>query len=82
MPDFGAKRTSFQYPDWQPQYRAALLETDPARLKEKIHDAEVVLVKRSQELTTANDDPERIAIAKAAGALRTLLVTLAPIGHE
>ena len=43
MADLNSKRPqalAFDYPDWQPEYRAAILETDRARLKEKIDAAE------------------------------------------
>ena len=60
--------------EWQSAYRAALCETDSARLKEKIHAAETALYNRAQQLNTPQNDPERLAMRDAAHALRVLMV--------
>jgi hypothetical protein len=44
------------YPEWQKPYRAALLETDHSRLKQKILDAEAAILKRRQELSRGAPD--------------------------
>jgi hypothetical protein len=63
-----------EYPAWQAEYAAAIVETDPAKLKSKIELAEVALFRRAKELSTPPDDPERLAMRDAASALRVLLV--------
>jgi len=62
------------YPEWQAEYRAALMETDPLKLREKIHVAEDALFRRSQSPERPIDDSERLAMKDAASALRILLV--------
>jgi hypothetical protein len=77
MADLNPKRPevfAFDYPDWQPEYRAAILETDRAHLKEKIDAAETAIFRRVQVLTTRANDPEREAMKDATRALRVLLV--------
>lgn len=71
----GFSASGIRYPAWQNEYQAALLELDPKKLLERIHEAEMAIFNRLQELAqTDNPDSEaeRQAIRNALGALRTL----------
>jgi hypothetical protein len=85
MADFKQGPLRYRYAEWQPAYTAAILERDPSKLKEKIHAAETALFNRAQQLNTAENDPERLAMRDAAQALRSLLVTVLgypPLGRK
>ena len=41
---------NLKFPDWQPEFEAALLEADPQKLRERLEAAEVAMVLRSQQL--------------------------------
>ena len=41
---------NLQFPDWQREFEAALLEADPQKLRERLEAAEVAMVLRSQAL--------------------------------
>jgi hypothetical protein len=72
MANFAATRFRVLPYDWQVQYRAALMETNPARLKTKIEVAEAAMDIRAHELTGSENDMERVAMRDATSALRTL----------
>ena len=38
------------YPEWQPEFVAAITETDPVRMKDKIDAAEFAIFRRAQKL--------------------------------
>ena len=61
--------------NWVELYRAALIETDKAKLRDRIESARKVLHQRSGELTEVSNGSaeERRAIDDALRALRSLL---------
>jgi hypothetical protein len=63
-----------EYLEWQTEYMDAIMETDPVKLREKIHRAEYALFRRSQSPERSIGDAERQAMANAASALRVLMV--------
>jgi hypothetical protein len=64
-----------KFPDWQPQFFAALLERDPRKLKEHAFSMEDAIVKRMESLdTSANADIEEQAIEEAIRALRIIQI--------
>jgi hypothetical protein len=66
-----------KFPEWEPQYRAALLEVDPAKLLERVAAAEVAIRRRMQAIFgRADGDAERQAIGKALSALSVLKQTV------
>jgi hypothetical protein len=66
----------FKFPDWEPQYKAALFEVDRARLLERIAAAEASIRQRMRTIFGRTDgDTERQAIGKALSALRVLKET-------
>jgi len=63
----------FQYPEWQADYQAALLELDPTKLPERIATAEGAIFQRLQSIAeNANHCAERLAIQDALVSLRVL----------
>jgi hypothetical protein len=60
------------YPDWEPEYRASLVETDPENLTEKIRLAAIALFNRSQNMGSGSC-PEQHAMCEATIALRSLI---------
>jgi len=46
---------NLEFPDWQPEFEAALLEADPQKLRERLEAAEVAMVLRSQALAHGSD---------------------------
>lgn len=61
---------------WQEAYAAAVLETHPKRLNEKLHSAEGAIFLRLQELAGDSDHSgERTQIADAIRRIRSLQVT-------
>jgi hypothetical protein len=63
------------FPDWQPQFRAALAETDPKQLHQRVIAAEEAIFTRMQALASAPDaDTERHAIGDAMRQLRVIQV--------
>jgi hypothetical protein len=64
------------YPAWQPQLLAALIERDLEKLKDKVAVAEDALFRRGLELKTGDNDAERAAMQDAARQLRALVVTV------
>ncbi len=66
----------FKFPEWEPQYRAALLEVDQAKVLERVGTAEVAIVQRMRAIFGRTDgDMERQAIGKALSALSILKET-------
>ena len=66
----------FKFPEWEPQYRAALLEVDQAKLLERVGTAEVAILQRMRAILGRTDgDMERQAIGKALSALSLLKET-------
>ena len=62
-----------KYPSWQAPYRAAILETNPNVLKQKIAAAEQAAKLRLKELENSADRrEERIALTDALTTLRIL----------
>ena len=69
--------SELKYPKWQEPYQQAMLELDPARLRQKIQDAEAAIYGRLQQLTdgAAHIDgakEERLAIDDAISGLRVI----------
>ena len=61
------------YPEWQREYLAALVETDPRKLLECVTAAETAIFKRLQTMSTSPDNQaERQAIEDALAGLRIL----------
>jgi hypothetical protein len=66
-------KLDFKFPEWEPQYRAALLEVDRAKLVERVAAAEAAIHRRMRAIfgrTEAN--LERQAIGKALSALTVI----------
>ncbi len=62
------------YPEWQNQYRAALLELDRQKLSERVTAAEAAIYQRLQAISQTSDhQAERQAIEDAMAALRLLM---------
>jgi hypothetical protein len=62
------------YPEWQNEYRAALLELDRQKLSERVTAAEAAIYKRLQTISQNSDhQAERQAIQDAMAALRLLM---------
>jgi hypothetical protein len=69
--------SELKYPKWQEPYQQAILEHDPAKLRQKIHDAEAAIYGRLQQLTDGDArahgaEEERLAINDAIAGLRVL----------
>ena len=68
-------KLGFEFPDWEPQYKAALLEVDQAKLLERVA-AEAAIRQRMRAIFGRRDaDTERQAIGKALSALSVLKET-------
>jgi hypothetical protein len=66
------------YPDWQPQYEAAFMETGRDKLPKLIAAAELVILNRLHLLVgNAGHEQERIAMSDALQALRYLMGSIA-----
>ena len=66
-----------KYPRWQEPYQQAILELDPAKLRQKMLDAEAAIYGRLQQLTDGKSHAdgakeERWAIDDAISGLRVL----------
>jgi hypothetical protein len=78
MASLAASPTPLFYPDWQPQYEAALMETDQQKLAKFVAAAEIAILSRLQVVVRkAGHEQERIAISDALHALRYLKGTIA-----
>jgi hypothetical protein len=61
------------YPEWQPQYQTALLETAREKLPERVAAAETAIYQRLQAISQSSDyQAERQAIEDAVASLRVL----------
>lgn len=61
------------FPEWQPQYVAALLEVNPIHLRKRVEEAQAALLSRLQVLTRCSGHGAEIqAIENALGALQVL----------
>ena len=61
------------YPQWQNEYAAALLETNPQELSGRVEAAETAIFNRIQTISQSSDhQAERQAIEDALTALRVL----------
>jgi hypothetical protein len=68
-------RDEIVFPDWQPDYQAALFETDQQKRRECLYVAEIAIVNRLQALRSSTDGHiERAAIADAIRNLRRLQI--------
>jgi hypothetical protein len=68
------------FPDWQPQFHAALLETDPQQLFQRVTAAEEVIFLRQQALVNSpTGGIERRATKDAINAL--LVVRLEKLNY-
>jgi hypothetical protein len=66
-------KRDFKFPDWEPQYKAALLEVDRANLLERVAAAEAAIRQRMRAIFGRKEgDRERQAIGKALLALGVL----------
>ena len=66
-------KPDFKFPEWEPQYKAAILEVDRARLLELVVTAEAAIRQRMRAIFGRTDGhTERQAIGKALSALSVL----------
>ncbi len=69
-------KLTFKFPEWEPQYKAALLEVDGAKLLERVTATEAAIRQRMRAIFGRSDgDMERQAIGKALSALSVLKET-------
>ena len=70
-------RARYVKQDWEKLYRAALLESDPSKLLQRIEDAEAAINERSRSLTKPpGNKKEQDAITRALHILSLLRVHL------
>jgi hypothetical protein len=70
------KDVVLKYPNWQEPYRAAVTETNPKLLKQKISDAHQAVILRLKQLeNSADHHHELIALTDALTALKILAET-------
>jgi surfactin synthase thioesterase subunit len=68
------KAAPLQFPEWQREYEAALLELRPAKLPQRAMIAEFALLKRLRSIADdQNDKTERQKIEGALSNLRWLM---------
>ena len=61
------------YPKWQPQLRAALVETDPDKLLERVREAQKAISKRFEKISRSTSRAAEIeAIENAMDTLDVL----------
>ena len=61
------------FPEWQPQYVAALLEVNPDHLRKRVEEAQAALFSRLHVLSRCSGQETEIqAIENALGALQVL----------
>lgn len=66
-------KLDFKFPEWEPQYKAALMEVDHAKFLERVAAAEVAIRQRMRAIFGRTyGDMERQAIGKALSALSVL----------
>jgi hypothetical protein len=72
-----ASPSSLFYPEWQPEYEAALLQSDDVKLPKCVAAAETAILGRLQALVgKADHQEERLAMTDALHALRYLKGTI------
>jgi hypothetical protein len=77
MADSDFSRCPLNYPEWQPQYEAALLETNDGKLPKCVAAAKTAILSRLQALVgKADHQEERLAMTDALHALRYLRGTI------
>jgi hypothetical protein len=68
-----SKSHNVQYPQWQREFEAAVLERDPEKLRQRVDAAEAAIFLRSQALAGSEEgSAERQAISEAIATLRTI----------
>ena len=73
MADASRSSPNIVYPEWQYEYRAALLELDTEKLRERVAAAETAIFNRLQAISHDPDhNAERQAIEDALASLRVL----------
>jgi len=73
MTDPSSPSLKILYPEWQPEYQAALLEFDPKQVIERVKEAETAIFNRLQSLLGSdNSQAERLAIEDALVGLRVI----------
>ena len=71
--DTSPSTKNLKFPDWQPEFEAALLEADPEKLRERLEAAEVAMFLRSQALAHSPDGHvEKQALREAITKLRLI----------
>jgi hypothetical protein len=66
-------KLTFKFPEWEPQYKAAFLEVDRAKVLERVAAAEIAIRQRMRAIFGHIDGgTERQAIGKALSALSVL----------
>jgi hypothetical protein len=70
------KDVVLKYPTWQEPYRAAVIETNPKLLKQKISGAQQAAILRFKELQNSSDHHAELrALTDALTALKILAET-------
>ncbi len=76
MAEQGSSSSDLPFPAWQREHKAALLELDPEKLRERVHAAEAAIFNRLQELAQSSDSQDHKAkgqaIEDALASLRIL----------
>ena len=73
MADTSFPSPKILYPEWQNEFRAALLELDTEKLRERVAAAETAIFNRLQAISRgSNHTAERQAIEDALASLRVL----------
>lgn len=73
MADPDSSSPEILYPEWQSEYRAALMELDPKKMLERVTATETAIFKRLQTISrSADNHAERQAIEDALTGLRIL----------
>ena len=73
MADTSFPSPKILYPEWQNEFRAALLELDTEKLRERVAAAETAIFNRLQAISQgSNHTAERQAIEDAFASLRVL----------
>ena len=65
-----------KYPIWQEPYRAAVIETNPKLLKQKIAGAQRAAILRLKQLENSTDPDELTALTDALTPLKILAETV------
>jgi hypothetical protein len=72
MADTSFPSPNVLYPEWQNEFRAALLELDTEKLRERVAAAETAIFNRLQAISQGSNTAERQAIEDALARLRVL----------